>query len=132
MELNDLRTNEKAENEGVWEDFGGGTKVLIARIGNKRYETRLNALMKPYKRQIRAGSMPDETMDKIIIQVMSETIVLGWEGLTENGKALKYSEAEANRILTDPRYKEFRNLVSDAAQDAAIYRELEVEEEAGN
>ncbi len=123
-------TDKKKEQEGAWVDFGEGIRIKIARIGNPRYQEEFQRVSGPYKRQMRRGTMRDEVAEKLLTKVMAKTIVLDWEGLEEDGKAVKYSAEKAERILTD--YPDLRDEIADLAKDIASFRAEEDEETEKN
>jgi len=90
-----FKTDESLEKAGIEIDYDS-VKVRIARAGgaNRRYAKRLEALMKPYRRAIDNGTIPDEVSQKIVRTVFAETVVLDWE--------TKIKDAEPGK---DPVYK---------------------------
>ncbi len=120
----------KMELEGVVHDLGSGLKVRIARIGNPKYQKRFQALSKPHRRALRRNMLSDEVAEKLLITCLAETIVLGWEGLEENGKEIPYSLENCIRILTD--YPELRNYINDIANELEGYQAEEDEEGVEN
>jgi hypothetical protein len=124
----DYGTDNKKEIEGVWfkEEFGGETECLIARIGNPEYQKVFNRISKPQRRALRKGTIQDEIAETILIRTMAKTILLDWKNMKENGKVLKYSHDEAFRVLK--KYRDFRDIVSDLANEIEAYR-VEDEEE---
>ena len=123
-------TDQKKEIEGSWFDIGQGARLLIARAGNRRYNEYLNKQIKPVRRQVRAGSLEDEAWDAIVDKCIAETILLGWEGIEENGVAVQYSKDAALRFLTN--YPDFRNMVLEIAQEIENYRVFDQEEAEKN
>jgi len=108
-------TDKIKEEKGVWEDLGDGARVLVARIGNPNYRKVFEQLTKPYQKSIRRGTLSEEKATDLIIKSLAKSVLLSWEGLKEDGKALKYSEAEAVRLMTD--YPDFRDQVQEIAND---------------
>ena len=54
----------------------------------------------------------------------------GWKGIKEDGKAIKYSELEAIRLMTD--YPDFRDQVQEIANDLETYKITEDEDTEKN
>jgi hypothetical protein len=123
-------TDSTKEQEGVWYDIAEGLRMKIARIGNPNYQKRFQALSKPYRRSIRRGTLSDEVAEKLLVQCLSETIVLNWEGVEENGVEIPYSKDNAIMILT--KYPELRNYVNDIANELEGFQEESNEEAAEN
>ena len=130
FDLSKQRTDEKAEVDGVWEDLGSGAKIKIARLGNPKYNRRLKALLKPHKRAIRADSLEPKIMDDAIYTALSETVIIDWKGIAVDGKEIKFSKANALKLLREEKY--FRDLVSDCSQDASLFKLHEQEEGSKN
>lgn len=123
-------TDKAKEKDGVWQDMGDGLKMRIARIGNPKYQKRFEALSKPHRRALRRGTLSNEIAEKLLIQCMSETIVLDWEGIEENGEEIQFSVENAIRILTD--YPELRKYVEDIANEMEGYKADDDEEAIDN
>lgn len=132
-------TDEKAEVEGKWfllteekADDGTTTKVQvkIARTGNPRYKELLRLKAKPVQQSILKGIMDSDALDPVLIEVMAKSIVLDWEGFTENGQPYAYSQARAQEQLT--KFKDFRDWVAKNADDMQAFREESVVASRGN
>jgi hypothetical protein len=65
-------------------------------------------------------------------RAVSETVLLGWKGLAQDGKELKYTKEKAFEILAEDTSEEFLALVIEYAQDNENYRNEEIEEEVKN
>lgn len=130
MDFKAIKTDPEAEQNGVWQDIGGGASLLIARYLNPKHKKAVDKRTKPYRRQIRDGSIPDEIADKLEADCMADAVLLDWQGVTDGGEPVAYSRAEAARRLFE--YRDFREMVQDLARDAAAYREAEIEEAEGN
>lgn len=123
----EFATNKQAEVDGIWEDMGGGCKVLIARIGNENYSKTFRKISKPYQNAIRRGTLGNEKAEELLIQAMADSIVLDWQGLEEDGKVVKYSKEECVRVLKE--YKDFRDHINDLAGSIALFK-LQADEES--
>lgn len=132
--MGDLRklfaVDEKKEQEGIWEDVGDGVRVLVARIGNPLYTKEVTKLMRPYRRGIRRGSVQDDVIEAAITKAMAKTILLGWEGLEIDGVPIEFSPEKAQEILFE--FKEFRDLISDIANELDAFKTGEDEEAEKN
>ena len=123
-------TNKKLESTGVWIDLGEGAKIKVARNGNPEYTKMIEKLSRPYKKQIRRGTINGETFDKIIRKATAEHILVDWKGITEDKVEVPYSTEEAYRLLTE--YGDFREVVAENALDFQNFQDDEIEEEEGN
>ncbi len=126
----EFATDEKSELEGIWEDVGGGAKVLVARIGNKHYTERFKRLGKGLQRQLDRGTLPEDKQAAILVAIIADTILLDWSGFADEGKPIEYSKENAKLMLK--KYSDFRQLVWDIADDANLYRTKDREEDLGN
>jgi hypothetical protein len=113
MDIDNAFANPTAENEGVWIDYRDGSKVKIARIGSLAFTKAYDAALKPHRRRQRAGTMDTVTETRILCEVVSRTILLGWEGFTQLGKEWKYSQKRAFDLLWGS--LDFRNEVVELA-----------------
>jgi len=98
-----FRTDKSLEKEGIILDYGD-FKIKVARAGgaNAAFQKALTAKVRPYKRQLDAGTIPDDVAEKLFLDVYAESVVLGWEGVTdENGKPLPFSKENAVKLFTD-------------------------------
>lgn len=122
MDFNRFKTDASAENDGVWIDLGDGAKIKVARAGNRKNSdlfTRLTNGDPDYKRKEKLGTLTDAEYEPILLQVIADTILLDWEGFTEDGKPVPYSRENALRLLS---FRDFRKAVQDASAEAANFR----------
>ncbi|HWM89404.1 MAG TPA: hypothetical protein VN493_01410 [Thermoanaerobaculia bacterium] len=131
MDISKFQTNKSAEEEGIWVDVdGNGTKVKVARINNARYKKFFQKITKPYKRQIRNGTLAEELAEKLLVDALANTILLDWKGFTKGGEDFPYSVDNARSFLQES--ADFRDFVSDAANEMENFRAEELEEARGN
>lgn len=123
-------TDPDLETNGVWVDIGDGSKILVARLNNPEYAAMLTARTKPYMRQMGAGTMDPKQSADILMDVYAATILLDWEGVTEDGEDVPYSRATAKQYLTD--FKDFRKLVNEIAGGMETYRVQDLEDAEKN
>lgn len=120
-------TDETLEENGTWFPIGGGARVLVARSGNRKYGKMLS---KEVERNKKALDLNDDAADKlseeIMIAVIAETILLGWEDVVFKGQALEYSVANARKLLA---LKDFRKTIGQFADDVSAYKFKETEEQ---
>ena len=98
-----FRTDKTLEKEGIVLDYGD-FKIKVARAGgsNAAFQKALTSKIRPYKRQIDAGTIPDDVAEKLFLDVYAESVVLGWEGVTdENGNPLPFSKENAVKLFSD-------------------------------
>lgn len=142
MDLKALRTNTAKEEEGVWvgkeeieERFvdvsiDEDTRLLIASSRNKKFRNYIVAKGRRRQRGVRRMRPDDERalelVDDISIEGIARHVLLGWEGIKEDGVAVPYSVEAAERILRE--IPTFRNLVEQLAEDITLYQDEEAEE----
>ncbi|HOK44370.1 MAG TPA: hypothetical protein PLK67_00460 [Bryobacteraceae bacterium] len=98
-----FQTDKTLEKEGIILDYGD-FKIKIARAGgaNVAFQKALASKIRPYKRQIDAGTIPDDVAEKLLLDVYAESVVLGWEGVTdEKGKPLPFSKENVVKLFSD-------------------------------
>jgi hypothetical protein len=131
MDISKFQTSKSAEEDGIWVDVdGNGTKVKVARINNARYKKYFQKITKPYKRQIRNGTLAEELAEKLLVDALANTILLDWKGFTKDGEDFLYSVDNARSFLQES--ADFRDFVSDAANEMENFRGEELEEARGN
>jgi len=131
MDISKFQTNKSAEEDGIWVDVdGNGTKIKVARINNPRYKKYFQKITKPYKRQIRNGTLAEELAEKLLVDALASTILLDWKGFTKGDEAFPYSVDNARAFLSES--ADFRDLVSDAANEMENFRSEELEDARGN
>ena len=83
-----FETDEKLEQDGIIVDYGA-FRIRIAHAGgsNKKFSKLLNARLKPYERQLAAGTMDDDVAAKILREVYADTIILDADVLDKKKKA---------------------------------------------
>lgn len=99
FDLNDFRTDKGAKQNGVWIEFGGGAEFKIASFDNPSFTDAFRKAAKPYTDLGR--KIPEEDQAAIMAKCMAQFIVLDWKNVFENDKALPYSVANAERLLTE-------------------------------
>lgn len=101
-------TDEKAELEGIWMDYDGGSRVKLARFNNEKAQRmRLDwyqenkALLESLAEKGEEGeNQRDELFKKGEAKIMSEAVLLDWEGFEDaKGKVVKYSAETAEQYL---------------------------------
>lgn len=121
MELNKFRIDSGKSEKGVWVDVDDG-RLLIARMFNPQWSKTIKELTEQHRGVDGKKELSDEENAKIINQTMSETILLGWEGLTFNGKEYPYSKENCLELLSNKEFTEFREYVWKMASDIENYR----------
>lgn len=135
--LNRIATSTERAADGQWVEFcpaqgdEPALELKIARVGNPKYNQRLQELVRPHRRKVRMGF--DEDLEEFVKVAVAEHVLVDWRGLEdEDGKAIPYSKEKSTELLTNPSYSDLFDFVMDVGGDAAVYREQAIEEAAGN
>lgn len=131
-------TDTKLEREGILLEYGTARNgqpitIRIARAGgaNAQYLKRMEALVKPYRRQIQTETIDGKVVEKLIRQVYAETVVLGWENVEDrDGNPLPYSRDNCLKLFDD--LPDLFLDIQEQAQRAALFRAELREADAGN
>lgn len=120
-------TDETLENQGTWFPLGGKARVLVARNGNRAYAKALTSKVNEHQKALDLGDeAADLLSEKIMIEVMADTILLGFENLAFKGKAISYSRDTAIELL---KVKDFRRRIVEFSDTVSAYRaKLEAEQ----
>lgn len=128
FDLNQYRTSEDLENNGVWKDLGNGARIKIARLGNAEFNKMFSELVAPYAET--GAKVPPEVQKDISVKCLARTVLLGWEGVYDGDDPVDYSYDNAVRVLTE--LKDFRELVIRLAGDMDAFKEKKDKELVGN
>ena len=120
-------TDETAEVNGATVEFGG-TKFIIARAGNPKYSKLLTQLVDKNRAALDLkDDSADALSDRILVEVLATTVLLGWDNLNYQGKPMAYSIENASKILS---HKDFRREVVRMSEDLDHFRaKYEAEQE---
>jgi hypothetical protein len=128
-----FKTDSTTEQTGIWLRYSPTMRIRVARSGggNVAFAKALEAKSKPYRLAIKNEMMDNELGKQILIEVYAETVVLGWEGVTdERGKDLPHSRENVVKLLTDlPDL--FQDIIEQSSK-MALFRQQQLETEAGN
>lgn len=121
-------TDENLENNGTLFPLGKGSKVLVARAGNRKYSKALTKAVETRRVELDAGDdTADAVSDQIMVDVLAETILLGWEDLSFKGVDMPYSLDNAKTLL---RIKDFRKTVAGLSDQIEAFK-MKREQETG-
>ena len=106
-----------------------GTEFLVAPLSNLDQRRKLQRLTKPYMNRIQKANLDPAKQDDLYRQSLVGTVLLDWKNLTENGKPLKWDEANANRLLKDfPIFYDDLITVAENLQEDLASADMEAEE----
>lgn len=112
-------SNPKAEIEGVWVVVGEGAKVLIARLGNPQAQRAYRKIPRAVRAQIEDAALGGAEAKNFLADFMSKHVLLGWEGFSDAGKALKYSTESAKKMLA--KHRRFSDRIWELTTDDALF-----------
>lgn len=118
--FSEYATDETLENSGTWFPLKGGARLLIARHGNDAYN---KMLAKGYEQNQTlfdmGGDAAEAKLKELMVEVMAETILLGWEDLSFKKVPMEYSLANARKLLG---LKDFRKDVEAFSKQMTAYK----------
>jgi hypothetical protein len=124
-------TDAESEVSGIKVEFGEGKHIVLARAGgeNDKFSRAMEIKGRPYKRQISKGTIDEKVLRKIMIEAFADTVVKGWEGMTDAaGKELPYSRENAIKLMTD--LPDLFDELIDTATNSINFQELTGDEDA--
>lgn len=98
---------------------------------NKRYNMRLEALQKPFRRSIQLGTITDAKAEELILKAFVETILIDWGDIDIPG-AVPFTAEGAMQILGNPQWALFYGELRQLASDQTEYLQAEGEADAKN
>lgn len=127
-----FKTDSKVEQTGIVIDYGD-FKITIARAGgaNKAYQKALERKTRPFKRAIQADAFSNDQAMAILREVYAETVVIGWEGVTdENEQPLPFNKENCIKLFTD--LPDLFNDLMQQSSNLALFREQIRDEDSKN
>lgn len=115
-------------DSGVWRDLNE-SKFLIASSASLKFVRTLTRLQKPHRRKIDRNEMDPGEMQNILIQAISESVLLDWKGVkNREGAEVEYTPERGRQALkNNPAFREFvMEVSSDLGNFQAEEREHEV------
>lgn len=138
MKLSDTTIDvDRLENGGWVGDLPemDGLRLKVRGLFNEQWRKMQDKLTQAVPRQRRVnGVIGPEDRERIFNACLRETCLLDWEGLFEDDGTtpISYSKEFANKLMTEPQYRKFRDAVSTAANNVAENNQLALEQDSGN
>ena len=123
----------KERDKGVKLEFPGGAKIWVRRAGgqNTAYEKAIEAVMKPYRRQIRQNMLEEGKAQELEAVAYARGVILDWEGVNdEAGNTLDCTEENIVKLFTD--LPDLFVEVKQQATDLSNFRREQQESDAKN
>ena len=121
MDLQDLKTDLDAAEEGVFFPFGEDCRIKIASWNNPGHLKFLRSVYQKHGRKIDAGALSDAQADELMRPQWS-FIIKDWEGLTEGGETLDFSSETLLSLVANPQYKAFFDKIASIAKEEENFR----------
>ncbi len=136
MELNDIAIDVAKVEEGDWVDNipdMGTLRLKVRGIDNNDFTKLMRKLMQavPRKKKL-GGNIDPEELDTISAKCLHQTVLIDWDGVIINGAETPYSKDLAKELLTNPKWKRFREAVVYAATQVGQQDQAAKEEDLGN
>ena len=120
-DINQIMTDVKKENEGVWTEFAIGIELLIARARNPKYQECLRNKTENVRVDLRKEDFDEKEFADILLQVRAETVLLGWKNIEEDGQPVPYSKEKAMEYFRNPGLKDFYKFVVAVSENSDKY-----------
>jgi len=133
-----FKTDPRHETEGVCLDYGDGVKIWVARAGgsNKRFLKEAERLNRKHRRQIQLNVLDNDTQLAIAQELYAKTVVLKWEGVTQEDIGGKGDEPAPftveNCVALFSNLPDLFSDVTAQAMNSDLFRETIREADAGN
>jgi hypothetical protein len=123
-----FKTDNHLEKEGILLEYGENSKgkpicIRVARAGgaNNAYTKRMEARVKPYRRQIQNETMETALVERLVKEVYAETVILGWENVEdENGNDMDFTVENCIKLFDD--LPDLFRDIQEQSQRAALFR----------
>lgn len=124
-------TNKQKESEGTFVSIGNGIEVKVKRAGtaNKDFTFAQAKMLRPYSKQIQAGTVDPADLTAINIKLFADHVVTDWRGIEVDGKELPFSKkafVELSKEMPD-----FFSEVFNAAYEMQNFKDAEDDELLG-
>jgi hypothetical protein len=107
FDFSDFITDPVLEVEGVWRQFGIGSRIKLARWENTDYERLFRKKVMAEREVLQADDeLSAETLKAITIDVMAHTIIRDWENFRVNGVLTPFSIGKAKELLKNKDFRE--------------------------
>lgn len=107
--FDEFATDAALEINGAWVPYKGATEFLIARANNDDYNKAITKALDENRAALQVGGPEAEALsERLMREVMADTLLKGWKNLKYKGKVVEYSRDVAIELLA---HKDFRAFV---------------------
>jgi hypothetical protein len=117
MDISTIKQDSAAIEAGQWveniPDWPGArfrTRGLNSATAETLRDTKIRAL--PDSDRDDDGNVKPDVVKRIAREVLAEAVLLEWDGLTDAGKPFAYDPTTAAKLLTNPDFKKFQDIVA--------------------
>ena len=132
--LNLLKSNSKADIEGVWFQYQDhDIHLLIARMGNREYEKFTTKELT--KRKGIGSTSVEKIMERTLDsqpEAVANTILLDWKGVNDNGKNIPYTPELGLEYFRNPDFHWFYKYVLSCSNEVERFEAKVQEDQQGN
>lgn len=132
VELRSLKVDLDAASNGRWVTFVPGLKLLVARYLHPKHRDAIHKLYADWHAEHGTQDVPGSVNAEITRKSIAEAILLGWEGLEDDGEQVPFSVEKATEIMLDPEMVDLQDFVCECSQADAAYRKGQTEKDLGN
>lgn len=136
-----FKTNKNLETEGITLEYHDPddvdvppVRIRIARAGgaNVAYDKALDKRTRSIRRQVAANIVSLAEIRKITLEVYAETVILGWENVfdDETGEPIPFTKENVIQLFKD--LPDLFDDVQQQAQQAQLFRSVQIEEDSKN
>lgn len=136
MKLNDMTINPARLEQGAWVDNipeMGDLRLKVRGLGNADHRNLQQKLFDAEPRQNKVGGrLNADSQDAISARCILDTILIDWDKLEGEDGYIPYSREVAEKLLTDPAFRRFREAVTWAASVVVETTDGARDDAAGN
>ncbi len=137
MKMSELAIDSARLETGAWVDDipeMEGLRLRVRGSNNADWRRLQTKLIEAVPRKQRLGGRLDpDTQDRITSSLVLNTCLLDWEGLEgDDGQPVPYDKKMAEKLITDPQYRRFREAVVWAASVVAEQTDIDMKDAEGN
>jgi hypothetical protein len=128
--FDEFATDAALETGGAWVTYRGATRFKIARANNDLYGAALTKAIQENQEELKKGTPESEALsERLMLEVMAETILVGFEHVKYKRQPVEYSKAVAVEMLA---HNDFRLWVKRQSENREYFKAVLVEEAAKN
>lgn len=123
FDIDNLRVDPDKASEGTWVDYRGGSKLKVAKLNNKDYQSfRTRKALECSDVLQREDEKAEEKAEEITVEALARYVLKDWSGFGSGDKETPYSVEKAIELLSDEQLSDFREDVVNIAANQANFR----------